>query len=439
MPKTWGRVSEKQYTRPVDGIEAVMRQMVTSNPPGRRTYDIAAVAKVRTTLTTEELTKKGRLAWQNLRYKHPLMASSVVDGNWIYNVPCSKGLESWTQKTFLSVDKTPKRIEDVLNRLGPVELPIMFHLKDRNEFLLNISHYHADGQGIAIWFHDFLTELSCPKTDTLRWEPGDEVKNLPLETRDAAAIPRLTQPWVEDHRGFFPKNQPKASKTLGLEIEPDASQRQLTFRFERRRFSVNETETIFAKARNLGLTPTPLAHTAIALAAKDQANLPDGVQHNTFLISSLRGQCKGPPELGSRAMAPRFGLWPIQVGVHDFPKTSKALKECYSSFKSNMSSYIPIMTHVLADMGADVSNDVLSTLIISNMGDASPYIQSSYDEIELEDYWAITLPANPSIVFIIESRLDQLEIRISYNNAYHDPSQIRSFMDSICKILLEAP
>eukprot|EP00136_Aspergillus_niger_P004356 XP_001394529.2 hypothetical protein ANI_1_2028094 [Aspergillus niger CBS 513.88] len=419
-------------------MEAVMREFAISHPPGRRTYDVAAAVKVRTRLTGEQLTKKGRLAWQNLRYKHPLMASSVVGENWIYNVPYGKELEAWTEKTFLSVDSTPKGTEDVLNSLGPVELPMLLHFKDRNEFLLKLSHCHADGHGVTIWYNDFLNELSRPITDTVRWNPGEEVKNLPLETWNAAAIPRLTQSWVKDHRGFFPKKQPKASRTLGLATEPGTSQRESYYGFERHRFSAKETKTIIAGARNLGLTLTPFGHAAIALAAKEQGNLPDGVQQNTFLVSSLRGQCQGPPELGSDAAALRFGLWPIQIDIHNFPQTSKALMECYSSYKKNMTSYMPIMTNVLADMDPDVVNDVMSTFIISNMGDLSPYMRASYGEIDVEDYWAINLPANSSIFISMETRLGQLEIRVCYNSAYYDSARIRSLLNSACEILLDA-
>ncbi|PWY82506.1 hypothetical protein BO83DRAFT_454322 [Aspergillus eucalypticola CBS 122712] len=397
--KPWGRVSEKQYTRPLDGMEAVMRQISISHPPGRRTYDVAAAVKAQTRLTADELIKKGRLAWQNLRYKHPLMASSTVDRNRIYNVPYGKELEAWTQKTFKFMP------------LGTVEIPMLLHLKDRNEFMLKLAHCHSDAQGITLWFHDFLNELSCPNTDTVRWKPGEEVKNLPLGTCDAVDIPRLPQSWVEDHRGFFPKKQLKAPRTLGLVTEPEASQRQSAYEFERHRFSARETKTIIAGARKLGLTLTPFSHTAITLAAKKKENLPDGVQHNTFLVSSLRGQCKGPPELGSHAVGLRFGLWPIQVGIHEFSRTSKALMKCYSSFKNNMTS---------------------------NMGDCSPYIQASYGEIELDDYWAINLPANSSVFFIIETRLGQLEMRACYNSAFYDPPRIRSLIDSACKIFLDA-
>ncbi|OJI82970.1 hypothetical protein ASPTUDRAFT_698282 [Aspergillus tubingensis CBS 134.48] len=438
VPKPWGRVSEKQYTRPLDGMEAVMRQISISHPHGRRTYDVAAAVKVRTRLTADQLTKKGRLAWQNLRYKHPLMASSIVDGNWIYNVPYGEELEAWTEKTFLSVDSTPKRTEDVLNDLGPAELPTLLHLKERNEFLLKLTHCHADGQGIAMWYNDFLHELSRPTIDTIQWKPGEEVKNLPPETWDAAEIPRLPQSWVEDHRGFFPKKQPKAPKTLCLETNPTEAHRESTYEFERYRFSVIDSQTIIAGARKRGITLAPFAHTAIALAAKEQTNLPDGIQHNTFLVSSLRGQCKGLPELGSHAVALRFGLWPIQVGIHGFSKTSKELMKCYSSYKSNMTSYIPIMTNVLADMDPDVVNDVMSTFIFSSVGDLSPYMRASYGEIELEDYWAINLPANPSIFIAMESRLGQLELRVCYNRAFYESSRIRSFLDSTGRILLEA-
>ncbi|PYH37435.1 uncharacterized protein BO87DRAFT_394410 [Aspergillus neoniger CBS 115656] len=404
-------------------MEVVMRQISISHPPGRRTYDVAAAIKVRTRLTEEELTKKGRLAWQNLRYKHPLMASSIVDGDWIYNVPYGKELEDWTEKTFLSLSSCQKYTEVVLNSLGPVEFPMLLHLKDRNEFMLKLTHCHSDAQGIALWFHDFLNELSCPVNDTVRWKPGEEVNNLPVETWDAAEIPRLPQSWVEDHRGFFPKKQLKAPRTLGLERKPTEAHLPSTYEFERYRFSVKCSETIIAGARKLGLTLTPFAHTAIALAAKEQANLPDGVQHNTFLVSSLREQCKGRPEL---------------VGIHDFSKTSKELMKCYSSYKSNMTSYIPIMTNVLADMDPDVVNDVMSTLIFSSVGDLSPYMRASYGEIELEDYWAINLPANNSIFIAMESRLRQLELRVCYNGAFYESSRIRSFLDSTGRILLKA-
>ncbi|GKZ30585.1 hypothetical protein AbraIFM66950_009662 [Aspergillus brasiliensis] len=349
------------------------------------------------------------------------MASSVVDGHWIYNVPCDRDFDVWTKKTFLPLISPLESTEDVLNSLGLVELPMLLHLKDRNEFLLKPSHCHSDTQGIAMWFHDFLNELSRPNTDTVRWKLGEEVKNLPLETWDAAAVPKLTQSWVDDHRGFFPKKHPKASKTLSLANEPDPSQRQPAYRFERHRFSVKETDSVVASARRLGLTLTPFSHTAIALAAKEQGDLPDGVQHNTFLVSSLRGQCKGPPELGSHAVALRFGLWPIQIPVYGFRETSKAL-----------------MNYVLADMDPDIVNDVMSSYIISNMGDCSSYIQASYGEIQLEDYWAINLPANSSIFFIIESRLGQLEMRTCYNSAFYDLSRIKSLLDLTCKVLLDA-
>ncbi|GJP96044.1 polyketide synthase dehydratase family protein [Aspergillus niger] len=368
-------------------MEAVMRQLAISHPPGRRTYDIAAAVKVRTRLTAEELTKKGRLAWKNLRYKHLLMASSVMGGNWVYNVPYGKELEAWTEKTFLSVGSTPKRTEYVLKILSPVELPILLHFKDRNEFLLKLSHCHLGGHGITMWYNDFLHELSHPTMNTIRWKPGEEVKNLPLETH---------------------------------------------------RFSVKETETIIAGARNLGLTLTPFGHAAIALAAKEQGNLPDGVQHNTFIVQASEGSAKGPPELGSDAAAMRFGLLPIQIDIHDFPQTSKALMECYFAYKKNMTSYTPIMANALADMDTDVVNDVMSTFIISNMGDLSPYIRASYGEIELADYWAITLPANSSILISMETRLGQLEIRVCYNGSYYDSSRIRSLLKSACKILLDA-
>ncbi|EHA19684.1 hypothetical protein ASPNIDRAFT_39107 [Aspergillus niger ATCC 1015] len=399
-------------------MEALLRQLAISHPPGRRTYDIAAAVKVRTHLTAEELTKRGRLAWKNLRYKHPLMASSVIGGNW--------ELEVWTEKTFLAVDSTPKRTEDVLNSLGPVELPILLHLKDRNEFMLKLSHCHSDGHAVTMWYHDFLQELSRPTMNIIRWKPGEELRSSGSHNHGL----RITE--------GSSKKQSKASKALGLATEPETSQRVSYYGFERHRFSVKETETIIAGARDLGLTLTPFGHAAIALAAKEQGDLPDGVQHNTFLVSSLRGQCQGPPELGSDAAAMRFGLWPIQIDIHDFPQTSKALMECYSAYNKNMTSYTPVMTNVSADMDTDVVNDVMSTFIISNMGDLSPYIRASYGEIELADYWAITLPANSSIFTSMETRQGQLELKVCYNGAYYDSSRIRSLLKSACKILLDA-
>ncbi|KAE8150663.1 hypothetical protein BDV25DRAFT_129357 [Aspergillus avenaceus] len=408
----WTKISSTQYTRPMDQMEKLI-QKVFNEPFGQRTHDVAAVARIKAPITTTDLEKKAKFAWKKLRLQHPLMGCVLQDDQWVYTAPTKEELDVWAQESFIPVEKA--RSEDVIRSIGPSDRPTLFYLKDSNEFLLHTAHDRLDGRGAGLWFHDFLTELSqCAATDPTWTSPGEEVHRLPPGPWPMASTD-FKEAWLKDAKGL-------PDKPHGVTIQ-------------KHEFSESGTQQIRDAARRQNTTVTPLLHSAVAIAMKEHANLPDGVQHNTYLISDVRNHCPGPCHTGSRAAALRMGFWPLQVPIRGFNEVVADLSAAYESFKRDAETHLPVMPYVLDKMPSDIVHDILDSMLVSNMGNLSRFLPPSYRDIELMEYWAVALPAGSSLFFAFRTWNGRLAMRVCYDEHYYSQEQVQTVIQRICRII----
>jgi hypothetical protein len=83
----WKQASASNYERALDPLEIFYLAVAAGGHPlNREHWTITATANFDFDTTDTDLVARVRQAWTVLRYDHPSMASTILDGKRLYNV-----------------------------------------------------------------------------------------------------------------------------------------------------------------------------------------------------------------------------------------------------------------------------------------------------------------------------------------------------------------
>lgn len=429
----WTRSRAGQYHREFDQFERFMHDLSSVNTecgtsktkregaPVRGNWDVIAGIQIEWSEKSELIEERARAAWRRLRYKHPSIAAHLSSGGWTYTIAAHENLEKWGHETFVSVDTSEAASFHEEKR------PTMYFLRDLGEFRLHCPHSYLDGLGAAILFHDFLLELAGDDGKKV-WgtrHPGDEVTNLPKSLWSAADISHDTADTSSDDQLI---HLPRSEILCGLPSITGGNNTPENTRIERVRLSTHQTEALYSTAKSRGLSVTHLVHAALAQAIKDIEGPVEWAQASALLLTNLRNFCTGDPALGSRAAALRIGIWPIEFAVHGLWGTAIAIREAYRGVLNSQRSSLPIMVPVLQKLLHARHPPLCESVILSSLGNVTPYLRPSYNDIKLRDFWATMRPMDSSIPVHLHSLFGRGNISFHYNRSYHTDQQIKMFM-----------
>lgn len=102
----WREVSPNHWMRSLDSIESFFHSASSIKTPSGVAHLMVRVG-ARLPLEMNCTIETIKEAWKTLRYYHPRIASSVVDGKLTYTIPSSQQLEEWLEETVFKPSTSP--------------------------------------------------------------------------------------------------------------------------------------------------------------------------------------------------------------------------------------------------------------------------------------------------------------------------------------------
>lgn len=419
-PRRWKQVARGQWTRPLDSIEAFFHTTSSGCTTSGVTYNMVHVGAT----LLEELGHSPRaieMAWKSLRYHHPRIACTVEHGTLHYQTPSEEDIQDWILRTLV-VDNSGKSSLELLATLAPLPMGMLLVLPHNREVVFRIPHHHIDGIG-AIQFLDSIV-------DALRNPPaqvqfGDEHKNLP---ESLATILDCGPPTASDTAKAHELTQGFSRGMSLLSLGPrDKTGSCCAVQTEQHVFSVDETATVCARAREAGLTVTHLCHSAMIQIVHSFTDL-EALDYTSFFYINLRGhlaaQNKSPGSPvslrltalpGSLSMKQGQGFWEL---AHD-------LKKMYMLGKSLEHAVLhrPIY-ELIAKAPAPPSNS--ANVSLSSIGVVERHVGRG-----LADFWIGSSSPSAEVAVYVWTFQRRLTFSVWFNAAYHHRSEARDFLQLI--------
>lgn len=200
---SWREVSQGHYQRPLGANERFIKFVGDgAHTAGREQWSVSATAALKfpDKTSTAYLKKSLHCAWKLFRFKHPGIASTVVDNEKgavvNYSVPDSESLDYWANETFFVIDDLAANAEDTISVLKPNQFLTGYFLSHRQEIIIHTAHWRTDGYGaiylLDAFLHAIKAVLDNGSLPSIPW--GEEVSRLVPSLETALQLPDSDPP-----------------------------------------------------------------------------------------------------------------------------------------------------------------------------------------------------------------------------------------------------
>lgn len=401
----------------------------------------------------EDLVNKCRLAWQNLRFSHPSIASQAEGSRLLYKIPDKTDLESWTNNKFY-IHRGKVMFEDLLASFKPDQVVAAHLLLHERMIVLHFPHWRTDGYGALLLVDAFLRNLaglltgSTKASEQQAW--GQEACRLVPSVEEVIGLPEeATLEVVEQARKYlataaFLHGAVGMETSAGTEASLPKGTRGVNVRL-----SQSDTKLIEKACLEKGITQEAAVQASCSTityleAAEDQRQKP----YTSTMRFSLRPFMPAPWDGAEYASAlctggyleqvPASNTWldnakhytqKYDIGItQDFLHTRRQYaKECLKALSQTPPPRPPAS----------------SEIDISSVGDAEKLVTPEYTD---ENGAAVIQVQNVSIGVETLSRQiycfmwtyhGQLELRLVYNEAFYDVARMQRIVEGLQKVLLE--
>ncbi|KAM0413323.1 hypothetical protein ACHAPD_008419 [Fusarium lateritium] len=179
----WRQVSDTQWERPLDGLEAffvVTANMSASLCDGREHYTLFASLNLQ--INSHDVESDLRHAWKQLRHEQPQIATTIQDMKRVYAITDEHGLNRWLTETFIVSDAL--NAEEMQKVTQPIKQTTLCYVPKSSEHVIRGRHYTIGCTGMGLLCHSFLNALAHPDEDITF---GDEPVVSSLEFLKAPA------------------------------------------------------------------------------------------------------------------------------------------------------------------------------------------------------------------------------------------------------------
>lgn len=440
----WRRLDQTHYVRDFDPLE-ISFDASCHDPsrPSHRSLDIFVRIAIDTCHEPRYIIEIMKKAWMEMRYLHPTLAAEVLRNKFRYTAITEKfSITDWVQETFVvqefGTTMGDGKYQD-LSVAKRINCPTLYYYPSERIIFFRCNHLLIDGKGVVFLFQDLLTEMARLEAggDIFHHPLGQDVKNLPSSTFDAAKISRSNPSWNENCLSKLPGFRENIeafeipSKNNMLEPGPGKVQSL--------ELSEHETEDLMASAKRYDLGITVFVHAALLQAGKKFSPETNHTTHSTTLILNLRKYCRSSrSDADRRAIALRIGFYPVQVEIGNFIETASHLKYHYKMITSQAGTIMSIMPPLLEQSAAAWGKTSYKSIIPNFVGDLTPFLSGTYGSFKFKEFWAVGIPTDERVYLGIQSSSNKLSIRAAYNETYHDDQQLAQYLNLIKQELLAA-
>ncbi|KAI9933621.1 hypothetical protein MW887_008094 [Aspergillus wentii] len=434
----WIHTENGEYTRPIDPLEDFAQDLFLEfAQPGYRNFDVFVNLRLEFDRDPTSLISVARETWKNIRFLHPLLGARFDGKGFIYRSPRDEGeLQQWADETFVIMEGNslhnprPGCAENV-TVLEHCEYPIMAYLPGEKRIVIRLPHVYTDGLGTVILANDFLKELSrlAATTTPPRRSFGTDIQNLAQGVSLAAEADSTPETYEKEQAACPDPIEEEAiclpTKENSSNTPPGAS------RLQKIRFTHNDTVNILKHVRSRGLKLTPFIHSALLHAARRASpSKPQTDNHTAFLLFNCRSHCRGSPAIATYdSFAYRTGMWfaqvPLKRDVHD---TALGFKDEYANLLDNKVTMMSRMPPWGKKTATPLMDKMENSIMLSSFGSLDSRLEREYGTIKLREFSTVLHVVNPVVFFVLQTFADQLELRVTYNEAYHEDSQVAELL-----------
>ena len=444
---SWTETPSGLWSRGLDATEKHFLGMgVAGKPYGREFGFLSIVMKI--DFGGAEPTSAARNAWLSLRFRYPLLASSLDGLKRIYRAATEEELKSWLRETFITYpDRSPDHgAEELRLELRPVRRAQLHVLPQSREIILHVGHDVLDGLAMLYFVDTLLEEISNP-TQNLAF--GSEVANLPPPLRLAANIPPVTKQHEDQIKQalaeWFAALPWLSIRATNADKPPGNTKAQ------RQKLTPAQSAQVITAAKEKGFSPTHVVEAAAILAVvaqkPDTTSWPESdlevdrgssKAYGSCGIFSMRQQCD---PRWREAVIPYLTIYPLVVRPTDFLSTAAQLKAYYAGLKADMPNLLCLVEptfNAFAGMAQTPpppgSNRMIS---LSSIGRFEPALRSVHGKIKLDDLWLMYETPNAVVNSFLWTRDGMLSWQVVYNEVYYEEETIAQWIATTKQILFE--
>ncbi|QKX55323.1 uncharacterized protein TRUGW13939_02415 [Talaromyces rugulosus] len=270
---SWREVSKGHYERPLGANERFIKFVGDrAHIAGREQWSVSVVATLRfpDKISPADLKRSLQYAWRLFRFKHPSIASTVIDdGNDAvvkYNVPDSKILDDWANETFFVIDDSATSAEDTISVMKPNEFLTGYFLSHRQEIIIHTAHWRTDGYGaiylLDAFLHAIKTVLDNDGPPSVPW--GEEVSRLVPSLETALQLPDSDPPEALVAAKQYISTQGLMKNSVGIHYLGDMETRPGGTRSVTMQIPKETTQTLEAACEAGNLELFAACHAALA-------------------------------------------------------------------------------------------------------------------------------------------------------------------------------
>ncbi|KAF2679522.1 hypothetical protein K458DRAFT_490601 [Lentithecium fluviatile CBS 122367] len=446
----WTASGPKTFVRPLGENEIFIKMVNDPYPhPDMEHWAINSTATIELGdgLPPSKFEAQLRHAWGHLRFQHPSLAARIAEDqiSLVYEVPEPKDFENWISRTFI-VARDAASAAEFMHTLKPSPYASLIYVPKTCEVLGHTSHWRSDGFGVFHLLNDLLNlvvkdDLTDPTS--LPW--GAEVVRLAPTIEDAAGL----SPTATEEQSTLGKSLVQTfistAGGIGIQYMGDASTPPGRTVSTQAVLSTKTTKDVVDACKSRGLTVTSAAHASVAAANWALAGSDRAKTHYTSTIRwSLRrflpSQFSGPSY--ASAIATTGWMDKVEEGKEwsDYAEHYNALYR-NSLSKEYVDAHRAYAVRLVALVKSLPPNlPIQSDVDISSMGIVEALIKRTYGSRDNSiAVTAISLGienlSRQGSCYVWTFR-DQLNLRVIYNEAYHEREKMERFIRTVKESLL---
>lgn len=495
---TWTSTTPGRWERDVDEAEQFYTSLAKAYEGTGRAF-FAMTGFISLSIPVPESTPQGevekslesalRKAWTQLRYDHPTIASRVIyDENQkkckkVYQVfSPSYTVQDWLDETFITIDDGISGLE-WCNSDPPVPaFPTIFFIRTglhngraTGDLILRSHHDIIDGTGTLLLFHNLLSHASHAYQAQSRPgyklpQFGTEYQNLSPPLRIAAQIPpELDEPHkqrmaeIQKYNATLRENVELASPPFNRDNSGPGKHQRVAVTL-----SQEQTASILAACRELGLSITHAYHAAIPLVVRDLQEKGETERQVRYLNYSLineRVNCVEPYSTASHPASVYHSVsgkgLAVDLTVPALENSSRTGTDSNSNdtVLDQRKEYADVASIIRAfylDIRYDKDHIFLvpsywgmgtipypadgktqpvparnetPSVSISSMGVLDKVISHRYGEFEVEDPWVTGEELGTGLGLFLGTWKGRVTLSAAYNDAWHDKEEVLGFLN----------
>ncbi|GKU03637.1 hypothetical protein FLAG1_04272 [Fusarium langsethiae] len=436
----WKKVSNNQWERPLDGLEAFF--VVTANMSaklcdGREHYTLFASLNVE--IDSSDVISDLRHAWRQLRYEQPQISTTIQDMKRVYTIPDEDDLDRWLNETFIVSDAL--NVEEMQKVIKPIKQITLYYVPKSSELVIRGHHYTIDGTGMELLCDSFLNALAHPDKDITFRDESARLAPVMEEVLGFSEPSVQAREKAEELLGSYLRNQPAIGPISKLGSVPSGKCQNAELVF-----SPEITDLLVKACHRKSITVTSAIHAAYVSTLMEHVD-PDSEKSRYTSMNQFDLRPYLPPPYNSSKYAASVYYAPhphiINLPASYWDLVDSFTRYYKTTFKQNpdaleMTGAFKRGMHQVVSSPEFLEAPAPKDALVSSLGIVENFINHEYgNKIKVNDFeFGTDIVLGMSMLFFYTFQ-GKLRLVHSFNDGFQKAEDIMVCLESIQRTLIE--